>query len=57
MTQCLPHAVSLLIQDNNDKAGDLLECFNQMGKRSDGTGQQYDMEFENRDTVSVEEYR
>ena len=51
----LPHAVSLLIQDNTDKAGALLECFNQMGKEV-MEGQQYDMEFENRDDVKIDEY-
>ena len=51
----LPHAVSLLIQDNTDKAGELLVCFNKMGKEV-MEGQQYDMEFENRDDVTVDEY-
>lgn len=51
----LPHAVSLLIQDNNDKAGELLTCFNKMGKEV-MEGQQYDMEFENRNDVTVDEY-
>ena len=51
----LPHAVSLLIQDHTDKAGDLLQTFNKMGKEV-MEGQQYDMEFENRNDVTVDEY-
>jgi geranylgeranyl diphosphate synthase, type II len=51
----LPHAVSLLIQDNTDKAGDLLNCFNKMAKEV-MEGQQYDMEFEDRNDVAVQEY-
>ncbi|UKN02491.1 polyprenyl synthetase family protein [Paracrocinitomix mangrovi] len=51
----LPHAVSLLIQDNADKAGELLNCFNKMGKEV-MEGQQFDMEFETRNDVSVDEY-
>lgn len=51
----LPHAVGLLIEGNHDKAGDLLTCFNKMGKEV-MEGQQYDMEFEERDEVAVEEY-
>jgi geranylgeranyl diphosphate synthase, type II len=51
----LPHAVSLLIQDNHAKAGELLNCFNKMGKEV-MEGQQYDMEFETRKEVGVDEY-
>jgi geranylgeranyl diphosphate synthase type II len=51
----LPHAVSLLILNNEEKAGELLRCFNKMGKEV-MEGQQYDMEFENRNDVSVDEY-
>ncbi|MEO9533377.1 MAG: polyprenyl synthetase family protein [Crocinitomicaceae bacterium] len=51
----LPHAVSLLIDGNNDKAGDLLNCFNKMAKEV-MEGQQYDMEFEDRNDVAVQEY-
>lgn len=51
----LPHAVSLLIQNNEDKAGVLLNCFNQMAKEV-MEGQQYDMEFEDRVDVTVDEY-
>ncbi len=51
----LPHAVSMLIQDNTDKAGDLLNCFNKMAKEV-MEGQQYDMEFEDRNDVAVQEY-
>ncbi|MEX1003612.1 MAG: polyprenyl synthetase family protein [Crocinitomicaceae bacterium] len=51
----LPHAVSLLIQDHTDKAGDLLHSFNKMGKEV-MEGQQYDMEFENRKDITVDEY-
>jgi geranylgeranyl diphosphate synthase type II len=51
----LPHAVSLLIQDNDDKASELLTCFNKMAKEV-MEGQQYDMEFEDRNDVAVQEY-
>lgn len=51
----LPHAVSLLIDGNNDKAGELLNCFNKMAKEV-MEGQQYDMEFEERGDVAVQEY-
>lgn len=51
----LPHAVSLLIQDHPEKAGDLLNCFNKMAKEV-MEGQQYDMEFEDRTDVAVQEY-
>lgn len=51
----LPHAVGLLIDGNHEKAADLLNCFNKMGKEV-MEGQQYDMEFEERDAVEVEEY-
>lgn len=51
----LPHAVSLLIKDNSDKAGELLNSFNKMAKEV-MEGQQYDMEFEERENVAVEEY-
>jgi geranylgeranyl diphosphate synthase type II len=51
----LPHAVSLLIQGNEEKAGDLLNTFNKMAKEV-MEGQQYDMEFEDRTDVTVEEY-
>lgn len=51
----LPHAVSLLIQDNTDKAGDLMITFNKMAKEV-MEGQQFDMEFETRSDVKVEEY-
>jgi geranylgeranyl diphosphate synthase type II len=51
----LPHAVSLLIKGNEEKAGDLLNCFNKMAKEV-MEGQQYDMEFEERNDVAVQEY-
>ena len=51
----LPHSVSLLIQDNHDKAGDLMNCYNKMAKEV-MEGQQYDMEFETRNDVTVDEY-
>jgi geranylgeranyl diphosphate synthase type II len=51
----LPHAVSLLIDGNNQKAGELLNCFNKMAKEV-MEGQQYDMEFEERNDVAVQEY-
>lgn len=51
----LPHAVSLLIQDNSEKAGDLMMSFNKMAKEV-MEGQQYDMEFETQDHVTTEEY-
>lgn len=51
----LPHAVSLLIKDNSDKAGELLNSFNKMAKEV-MEGQQYDMEFEDRENVAVDEY-
>lgn len=51
----LPHGVSLLIEGNHDKAGELLNCFNKMAKEV-MEGQQYDMEFEERNDVAVQEY-
>ena len=51
----LPHAVGLLIQGNDEKAAELLDCFNKMGKEV-MEGQQFDMDFETRNTVQVDEY-
>lgn len=51
----LPHAVSLLIKDNPEIAGELLNAFNKMAKEV-MEGQQYDMEFEDRNDVRVQEY-
>ncbi|MCB9222617.1 MAG: polyprenyl synthetase family protein [Crocinitomicaceae bacterium] len=51
----LPHSVDLLIHGNEEKAGTLLNCFNQMAKEV-MEGQQYDMEFEDRKDVKVDEY-
>lgn len=51
----LPHSYSLLQQNNEDKAADLLTCFTKMAIEV-MEGQQYDMNFETATSVSVDEY-
>ena len=51
----LPHSISLLIKGNEDKAADLIETFLKMSKEV-MEGQQYDMQFEEQENVTVEEY-
>lgn len=51
----LPHSYSLLQQDNEDKAADLLSCFTKMAIEV-MEGQQYDMNFETAEKVSSTEY-
>lgn len=51
----LPHSVDLLIKGNEDKAAILIESFLKMAKEV-MEGQQYDMQFETQDSVTVEEY-
>ncbi len=51
----LPHSVSLLIRGNEEKSAVLLKSFLKMAQEV-MEGQQYDMEFETQDVVTVEEY-
>jgi geranylgeranyl diphosphate synthase type II len=51
----LPHSVGLLIKGNEAKSADLIESFLTMAKEV-MEGQQYDMQFEVQENVSVEEY-
>lgn len=51
----LPHSISLLTKDNEDKAADLINCFLKMAKEV-MEGQQYDMQFEEQEEVTVDEY-
>lgn len=51
----LPHAISLLINGNEDKATALVQSFLKMSKEV-MEGQQFDMEFEERDFVGIEAY-
>lgn len=51
----LPHSVSLLIKGNEDKSADLIKSFLKMAKEV-MEGQQFDMQFEEQDNVTVEEY-
>lgn len=51
----LPHSIGLLIKGNEDKAAVLIKSFLKMAQEV-MEGQQYDMEFETQDTVTVEEY-
>jgi geranylgeranyl diphosphate synthase type II len=51
----LPHSVALLIKGNEEKAAVLLKSFLKMAQEV-MEGQQYDMEFETQETVTVEEY-
>lgn len=51
----LPHSIDLLIKGNEDKAALLIESFLKMAKEV-MEGQQYDMQFEVQDSVTVEEY-
>ncbi len=51
----LPLAVSLLIEGNHDKAAPLILSFNKMAQEV-MEGQQFDMEFETRENVTVDEY-
>ncbi|MEO9256774.1 MAG: polyprenyl synthetase family protein [Crocinitomicaceae bacterium] len=51
----LPHSYSLLQQDNEDKAADLLTCFTKMAIEV-MEGQQFDMNFETSETTTVAEY-
>jgi len=51
----LPHSYSLLQQDNEDKAADLLSCFTKMAIEV-MEGQQFDMNFETSETTTVAEY-
>ncbi len=51
----LPHSIDLLIKGNEDKAAVLIESFLKMAKEV-MEGQQYDMQFEVQDSVTVEEY-
>jgi len=51
----LPHSIELLIKGNEDKAADLIKNFLKMAKEV-MEGQQFDMEFEVQENVSVDEY-
>lgn len=51
----LPHSIGLLIKGNEDKSTALVECFLKMAMEV-MEGQQYDMQFEVQDVVSVDEY-
>lgn len=51
----LPHSIGLLIKGNEDKAAVLIKSFLKMAQEV-MEGQQYDMEFETQETVTVEEY-
>lgn len=51
----LPHSISLLTKGHEDKTADLVQTFIKMSKEV-MEGQQFDMEFETREHVSVEEY-
>jgi geranylgeranyl diphosphate synthase type II len=51
----LPHSYSLLQQDNEQKAADLMACFTKMAIEV-MEGQQYDMNFETADETTVDEY-
>lgn len=51
----LPHSYSLLQQDNEDKASDLLACFTKMAIEV-MEGQQFDMNFETAERTTVAEY-
>lgn len=50
-----PHAISLLRRGNEGKTNELMAAFIKMGKEV-MEGQQYDMEFESREDVSLDEY-
>ena len=50
-----PHAISLLRRGNEEKTNDLMAAFIKMGKEV-MEGQQYDMEFEGREDVTLDEY-
>lgn len=51
----LPHSVALLIKGNEEKSVALLKSFLKMAQEV-MEGQQYDMEFETQESVTVEEY-
>lgn len=51
----LPHSIGLLIRGNEDKSADLIKSFLKMAQEV-MEGQQYDMEFETQEIVTVEEY-
>lgn len=51
----LPHSYGLLQLDNEDKAAPLMNCFTKMAIEV-MEGQQFDMNFETADEVSVDEY-
>jgi len=51
----LPHSIGLLIKGNEEKSVPLLKSFLKMAQEV-MEGQQYDMEFETQESVTVEEY-
>jgi geranylgeranyl diphosphate synthase type II len=51
----LPHSIALLIKGNEEKSAVLLKSFLKMAQEV-MEGQQYDMEFETQEMVTVEEY-
>lgn len=51
----LPHSIGLLIKGNEEKSTVLIKSFLKMAQEV-MEGQQYDMEFETQETVTVEEY-
>lgn len=51
----LPHAIGLLIKENEDKSIELIRSFLKMAQEV-MEGQQFDMDFETQDNVTVDEY-